>query len=270
MTAHRFLDSPHVTPQEILNTAANRTAAACSGRRIVAAQDTTESNFSGRSRGRKGLGPAGDGKTPGFFCHAMVAVDVESEAVLGVVHAHIWTRPTEETAARRSRRSPACFRHPSNSHRACRFPTGRGVGWPPGGLAAASHTRSAAAGNRLNRCRSVVSFPRFCCGLTGVRSRYFRGLGAESLSGSCVTRECYARFCEGPKVKSLVSELCEGNQTTSGHQPSRGKDPRRKSRPLRELRSAWRSEERYLGGNRTRLIGSRPRRRSLPRCENSP
>ena len=34
----------------------------------------------------------------------MVAVDVESEAVLGVVHAHIWTRPTEETAARRSRR----------------------------------------------------------------------------------------------------------------------------------------------------------------------
>jgi hypothetical protein len=33
----------------------------------------------------------------------MVAVDVESEAVLGVVHAHIWTRPTEEMAARRSR-----------------------------------------------------------------------------------------------------------------------------------------------------------------------
>src|SRR5215472_12066982 len=42
MAAHRFLDSPHVTPQEILNTAADRTAAACSGRRIVAAQDTTE------------------------------------------------------------------------------------------------------------------------------------------------------------------------------------------------------------------------------------
>ena len=41
MAAHRFLDSPHVTPQEILNTAAERTAAACSGRRIVAAQDTT-------------------------------------------------------------------------------------------------------------------------------------------------------------------------------------------------------------------------------------
>jgi hypothetical protein len=100
---HRFLDSRYVTPEEILKTAAERTASACAGRRIVAAQDTTEINFSGRSRGRQGLGPAGDGKTPGFFCHAMVAVDVETEAVLGLVHAHIWTRPIEQKAARRSR-----------------------------------------------------------------------------------------------------------------------------------------------------------------------
>src|SRR3984893_255021 len=78
MSAHRFLASPQVTPEEILKTAAGRTASACAGQRIVAAQDTTEINFSGRSRGRRGLGPAGDGKTPGFFCHAMVAVDVEN------------------------------------------------------------------------------------------------------------------------------------------------------------------------------------------------
>jgi hypothetical protein len=93
MSAHRFLDSPHVTYGEILRTAAYRTAAACAGRRIVVAQDTTEVNFSGRSQGRRGLGPAGDGKTRGLFCHAMVAIDVETEAVLGVVHARIWTRP---------------------------------------------------------------------------------------------------------------------------------------------------------------------------------
>jgi hypothetical protein len=103
MSAHRFLDSPHVTPEEILRTAANRTASAYAGRRIVAAQDTTEINFSGRSCGRQGLGPAGDGKTPGFFRHAMVAVDVEDEAVLGVVHARVWTRPTTQTAATRPR-----------------------------------------------------------------------------------------------------------------------------------------------------------------------
>jgi hypothetical protein len=41
MAAHRFLSSPHVTPEEILATAAARTASACVGRRIVAAQDTT-------------------------------------------------------------------------------------------------------------------------------------------------------------------------------------------------------------------------------------
>jgi hypothetical protein len=45
MAAHRFPNSPHVTSQEVLNTAVDRTAAACSGRRIVAAQDTTEINF---------------------------------------------------------------------------------------------------------------------------------------------------------------------------------------------------------------------------------
>jgi hypothetical protein len=98
-----FLGSPHVTPEEIVATAGTRTAAACAGRRIVAAQDTTEINFSGRHRGRRGLGPAGDGKTPGFFAHAMIAVDADDEAVLGVVHAHIWTRPLRAAAARRSR-----------------------------------------------------------------------------------------------------------------------------------------------------------------------
>jgi hypothetical protein len=35
---------------------------------------------------------------------------------------------------------------------------------------------------------------------------------------------------------------------------------------LWELRAARRSEEHYLGGNRTRLIGSRPLRRGLLRC----
>jgi Transposase DDE domain len=103
ISVHRFLGSPHVTPEEIVKTAGRRTAAAGMGRRIVAAQDTTEINFSGRDRGRRGLGPAGDGKTPGFFCHAMVAVDADDEALLGVVHAHIWTRSGKRAEERRSR-----------------------------------------------------------------------------------------------------------------------------------------------------------------------
>lgn len=103
LSAHRFLESRRVTAEEIIATAGRRTALACAGRRIVAAQDTTEINFSGRDRGRKGLGPAGDGKTPGFFCHAMVAVDADEEDVFGVVHARIWTRSDKAAAPRRSR-----------------------------------------------------------------------------------------------------------------------------------------------------------------------
>lgn len=102
ISAHRFLDSAHVTPEEIIHTAAKRTAAACKERRIVAVQDTTEINFSGRDRGRRGLGPAGDGKSLGFFCHTMVALDIEDEALVGLVNAHIWTRPNKRAAQRRS------------------------------------------------------------------------------------------------------------------------------------------------------------------------
>jgi Transposase DDE domain len=103
LSVHRFLGSRQVTAEEIIATAGRRTAMACAGRRIVAAQDTTEINFSGRDRGRKGLGPAGDGKTPGFFCHTMVAVDADAEDLLGIVHARIWTRSSKPAPARRSR-----------------------------------------------------------------------------------------------------------------------------------------------------------------------
>jgi len=83
IASHRFLDSPRVSAAEIVGTLGRRTGELCRGRRIIAVQDTTEINFSGRDRARCGLGPAGDGKTPGFFIHAAVAVDAEDEAVVG-------------------------------------------------------------------------------------------------------------------------------------------------------------------------------------------
>jgi hypothetical protein len=103
MSIHNFLSRPEVTLEEILMTTARRTAKACAGRRIVAAQDTTEINFKDRDCARKGLGPAGDGKTPGFFCHATVAIDADDETLLGVVHAQIWTRPSKKATQRRKR-----------------------------------------------------------------------------------------------------------------------------------------------------------------------
>jgi hypothetical protein len=73
MGAHRFLGSERVTPQAILEEAAERTARACRGLRVVVAQDTTEINFSGRDNGRRGLGLGGDGRSLGFFVHPLVA-----------------------------------------------------------------------------------------------------------------------------------------------------------------------------------------------------
>ena len=87
IAAHRFVGSPEVGAGEIIETLARRTAEACRGRRIIVAQDITEINFSGRARARRGLGPAGDGKTPGFFLHAAVAIDVADEAVVGLLEA---------------------------------------------------------------------------------------------------------------------------------------------------------------------------------------
>lgn len=103
MAAHRYLSSPHVTSQRVLEALGGRTGAACAGRRVVAAQDTTEISFPGPSAGRGGLGPGGDGKRPGFFIHAVVAVDADQEALLGLVGARIWTRGPKPVAHRNGR-----------------------------------------------------------------------------------------------------------------------------------------------------------------------
>jgi Transposase DDE domain len=104
LAIHRFLSAPSVTCKEMLGTLAGHTITATAGRRIVVAQDTTEINFAGREANRRGLGPAGDGVSAGFFIHPMIAIDSETAAVLGLLDAHIWTRDdATETAPRRKR-----------------------------------------------------------------------------------------------------------------------------------------------------------------------
>lgn len=105
LAAGRFLASPKVTPEAIIDIHATRTAAAAQGLRIVAIQDTTEVNFSGRDRSRTGLGRGGDGKSLGFFIHAAVAVDADSEQLLGLLDAQIWTRTLKEPRKRRQMRT---------------------------------------------------------------------------------------------------------------------------------------------------------------------
>jgi hypothetical protein len=105
LAIHRFLSAPSVTCQEMLATLAGRTQSATAGRRIVVAQDTTEINFAGRAANRRRLGAAGDGVSAGFFIHPLVAIDSETEAVLGLLDAHIWTRNDAIEAAPRRRRA---------------------------------------------------------------------------------------------------------------------------------------------------------------------
>jgi hypothetical protein len=100
---HRFLSSRYVSVDRIVETLAARTAAQCVGRRILAIQDTSEINFSGRDKKRRGFGPGGDGTTPGFFIHPVIALDIASEAVVGLVDAEIWTRSGARVASRRNR-----------------------------------------------------------------------------------------------------------------------------------------------------------------------
>jgi len=92
IAAHRFLDCPEVTVEEIVRTLGERTGQRCAGRRVIMAQDTTEINFRGRDKARRGLGRGGDGVGLGFFIHGMIAIDAEDEAVIGLLDADIWTR----------------------------------------------------------------------------------------------------------------------------------------------------------------------------------
>jgi hypothetical protein len=103
IAAPRFLDAPQVTAAEIIARLARRTGERCRGRRVIVAPDTTEINFTGRHRARRGLGPAGDRKTPGFFVHAAVAVDVADEPVVGLIDAAVWTRRAGRVSDRRQR-----------------------------------------------------------------------------------------------------------------------------------------------------------------------
>jgi len=132
----------------MVETLAARTAAACAGRRIVVAQDTTEINFAGREERRRGLGPAGDGVSAGFFIHPQIA-----GAVLGLLGARIWTR-TDEIA----------FTH------ARALENKESMRWLDGAECAAAHLPEAASvvvadreGQYLCKLRSTPDRDRFDC-----------------------------------------------------------------------------------------------------------
>ena len=69
-----------------------QTAVAAAGRHVLAIQDTSELNFRTTAERRRGLGEIGKGVGRGLLLHAMLALDAESNACLGLVAGEIWTR----------------------------------------------------------------------------------------------------------------------------------------------------------------------------------
>lgn len=69
------------------------TGPAAAGRHVLAIQDTTEVKFPTRAGRRRGLGLVGHGNAHGVLVHAMLAVDADSGACLGLVAGEAWNRP---------------------------------------------------------------------------------------------------------------------------------------------------------------------------------
>lgn len=83
----RFLRNPSVTPSEMAQTAGQATSGRCAGRHVLAIQDTTVV----RSDGGGGL-----------YLHAVIAVDADDDAILGLVDGQFLSRSEGRKAERRA------------------------------------------------------------------------------------------------------------------------------------------------------------------------
>jgi hypothetical protein len=88
----RFLANEKVTLEALLAGWGEQTAIAAAGRHVLAIQDTSEINFRTTAGRRRGLGEIGKGVGRGLLLHAMLALDADSKACLGLVAGEIWTR----------------------------------------------------------------------------------------------------------------------------------------------------------------------------------
>ena len=88
----RFLRNRRVTAEKLVEGWNEQTRQAVCGRHVLAIQDTSEIKFSTTEKTRRGLGKVGKGNAFGVLLHAMLAVDADSGACLGLVGGRIWTR----------------------------------------------------------------------------------------------------------------------------------------------------------------------------------
>ncbi len=89
----RLLANPKVTAGAILAGGAAKVVEAARGRgHVLTIQDTSEINFSTTKERRRGLGQIGKGTGYGVLLHALLALDADSGACLGLLGGEAWTR----------------------------------------------------------------------------------------------------------------------------------------------------------------------------------
>lgn len=101
--AGRFFANAKVTAERIVASWSQQTVPAVAGRHVLAIQDTTEVKFATKARRRRGLGQCGHGNAYGVLVHAMMAVDADSLACLGLVGGKVWNRKGRVKAPLRKR-----------------------------------------------------------------------------------------------------------------------------------------------------------------------
>ena len=103
LQAGRFFANPKVTAAKIVKGWSDLTGPAVAGRHLLAIQDTTEVKFPTTVQRRRGLGRVKKGNTYGVVAHAMIAVDADSHACLGLVGGDVQTRDGVVTEHHRDR-----------------------------------------------------------------------------------------------------------------------------------------------------------------------
>lgn len=88
-----------MTLERLIASWPQQTVAAVAGRHVLAIQDTSEIKFNTTAQRRRGLGEIAKGQAHGALLHAMVAVDADDGACLGLVGGTIWTRAGRVTVA---------------------------------------------------------------------------------------------------------------------------------------------------------------------------
>ena len=78
-------------------------ASACADRHVLAIQDTSEINFATTRDHERGLGEIGKGVGRGVLLHAMIGLDAETGAILGLTGGQVWTRSGRVTTHHKQR-----------------------------------------------------------------------------------------------------------------------------------------------------------------------